>query len=95
MKQEERDILYNISNLIDVVSINAGQAHDITAARALLKGRQVDAVLISKACDSNDLRDQIAQMEAQMVIPSKRNRKVFIPHDIQLYKQRNRIRAML
>ena len=71
--------------------ITAGQAHDVTAAPALLEGQQADAVLADKAYDSNDLRDQIAEMEAQAVIPSKRNRKVFIPHDTQLYKQRNRI----
>jgi transposase len=44
-------------------------------------GSPADAVLADKAYDSNDLRDQIAEMEAQAVIPSKRNRKVFIPHD--------------
>lgn len=71
--------------------ITAGQAHDITAAPALLEGQQADAVLADKAYDSNDLRDQIAEMEALAVIPSKRNRKPFIPHDTQLYKQRNRI----
>ena len=71
--------------------ITAGQAHDITVAPALLEGQQADAVLADKAYDSNDLRDQIAEMEAQAVIPSKRNRKVFIPHDTELYKQRNRI----
>jgi hypothetical protein len=30
-------------------------------------------------------------MNAEAVIPSKRNRKVFIPHDQALYKDRNRI----
>ncbi len=30
-------------------------------------------------------------MKARAVIPSKRNRKVFIPHDVELYKERNRI----
>lgn len=30
-------------------------------------------------------------MDVLAVIPSKRNRNVFIPHDIELYKQRNRI----
>lgn len=30
-------------------------------------------------------------MNAQAVVPSKRNRKVAIPHDIEFYKQRNRI----
>jgi len=72
-------------------SITAGQAHDITAAPALLEGQKAGAILADKAYDSNGLRETIAQMEAQAVIPSKRHRKVFIPHDTQLYKQRNRI----
>ncbi len=71
--------------------ITAGQAHDITVAQPLLDGQDADAVLADKAYDSNGLRDRIAQMKAQAVIPSKRNRKIFIPHDIELYKQRNRI----
>lgn len=71
--------------------ITAGQAHDITAAPALLEGQEAGAVLADKAYDSNDLRETIAQMEAQAVIPSKRNRKIIIPHDAELYKQRNRI----
>jgi len=72
-------------------SITAGQAHDITAAPALLEGQQAGAVLADKAYDSNALRETIAQMEAQAVIPSKRHRKIFIPHDAELYKQHNRI----
>lgn len=36
--------------------ITAGQAHDITAAPALLEGQEADAVLADKAYDSNDLR---------------------------------------
>jgi transposase len=71
--------------------ITAGQAHDITAAQPLLEGQIADAVLADKAYDSNDLRDRIARMKAQAVIPSKRNRKAVIPHDTELYKQRNRI----
>ncbi len=30
-------------------------------------------------------------MKAKAVIPSKRNRKVFIPHDTAIYKHRNQI----
>lgn len=71
--------------------VTAGQAHDITAAPALLEGQQAGAVLADKAYDSNGLRETIAQMQAQAVIPSKRNRKACIPHDTELYKQRNRI----
>ncbi len=71
--------------------VTAGQTHDIIAAPALLEGQQANAVLADKAYDSNGLREMIAQMKAQAVIPSKRHRKVFIPHDTELYKQRNRI----
>ncbi len=71
--------------------ITAGQAHDITAAQPLLEGQNADAVLADKAYDSNDLRKRIANMKAQAVIPSKRNRKVFIPHDTAIYKHRNQI----
>jgi len=71
--------------------ITAGQAHDITAAQPLLEGQVADAILADKAYGSNALLECVAQMEAQAVIPSRRNRKIFIPHDIELYKQRNRI----
>ena len=71
--------------------ITAGQAHDITAAADLLEGQAAKAVLADKAYDSNDLRERIAGMKAEAVIPSKRNLKVFIPHDKAIYKHRNQI----
>jgi transposase len=71
--------------------ITAGQAHDITAAADLLEGQEAAAILADKAYDSNDLRELIASMKAKAVIPSKRNRKVFIPHDAAAYKYRNQI----
>ena len=71
--------------------ITAGQASDITAAPGLLEGQQAKAVLADKAYDGNDLRTRIAAMNAEAVIPSKRNRKVPIPHDKSAYKHRNQI----
>lgn len=71
--------------------VTPGQASDITVAPALLEGQEAEAVLADKAYDSNDLRDRIAAMKAQAVIPSKRNRRLFIPHDVEIYKHRNRI----
>ena len=71
--------------------ITPGQASDITAVPDLLRGQQAGAVLADKAYDSNDLRQRIADMKAEAVIPSKRNRKVFIPHDEAAYKHRNQI----
>ncbi len=71
--------------------ITAGQAPDITAAADLLKAQKAGAILADKAYDSNDLRDLIAGTKTKAVIPSKRNRKVFIPHDEAAYKHRNQI----
>ncbi len=71
--------------------IAPGQTHDITAAMPLLEDHNADATLADTAYDSNELRDRVAQMKAQAMIPSKRNRKPFIPHDTELYKARNRI----
>ncbi|WP_419723067.1 IS5 family transposase [Sphingomonas panni] len=71
--------------------ITPGQASDIASAPALLEGQRGKAVLADKAYDGNDLRSQIAAMDAEAVIPSKRNRKVAIPHDALIYKHRNQI----
>ncbi len=71
--------------------ITPGQVHDITATPGLLEGQRADAILADKAHDSNDLREKVANMKAEAVIPSKRNRKVFIPHDTAIYKHRNQI----
>lgn len=65
--------------------IISGQASDIRSAADLLEDQRAEAVLADKAYDSDDLRDTIAAMKAKAVIPSKRNRKVFIPHDINVY----------
>jgi len=71
--------------------LTAGQRHDSLTAKALLDGFTCEAVLADKAYDNNDLRQTIAEMEAQAVIPSTRSRKVPIPHDETAYKDRNRI----
>ena len=62
--------------------ITPGQASDIASASDLLEGQRAGAVLADKAYDGNDLRARIAAMKAEAVIPSKRNRKVAIPHDV-------------
>jgi transposase len=47
--------------------------------------------LPDKAFYTNDLREMIHRAEAEAVIPSKRNRKVLIPHAANAYRLRNRI----
>src|SRR5262249_22541222 len=49
------------------------------------------AVIADKAYDSNHLRQLIAKAGMLAVIPSIPSRKVPIPHDANLYKNRNRI----
>jgi transposase len=71
--------------------LTAGQRHDSLTAKALLDGFKAEAVLADKAYDNNDLRQTIAGMDAEAVIPSSRSRKVPIPHDEGVYKERNLI----
>ena len=69
----------------------AGQSHDVLAAPALLEGFTPRAVMADRAYDSSALRQIIAQVGAEAVIPSTRSRKTPIPHDPILYRLRNRI----
>ena len=71
--------------------LTAGQRHDNLAAKDLLEGFDAQAVLADRAYDNNDLRQTIADMGAEAVIPSTRSRKQPIPHDPEIYKLRNRI----
>ena len=71
--------------------LTAGQRHDNLAAKELLDGFAAQAVLADRAYDNNELRQTIAGMGAEVVIPSTRARKQPIPHDAVLYKLRNRI----
>jgi transposase len=71
--------------------LTGGQVHDIVAAPALLEGVEGGGVIADKAYDSNDFRQIVADAGMLAVIPSTRSRKVSIPHDVTLYKTRNRI----
>ena len=48
-------------------------------------------MLADKAYDGNNLRAAIAGMGTEAAIPSKRCRKVAIPHDTIAYRHRNHI----
>ena len=53
--------------------------------------RPGQAVLADRAYDADYVRTQIQQAGATTVIPSKKNRTVPLPHDAEIYKERNRI----
>ncbi len=71
--------------------LTAGQVGDVTVAPDLLEGFHAQAVLADKAYDSNAFREIIANGGAEAVIASNRTRKIAIPHDPAIYRQRNRI----
>ncbi|TNB47760.1 IS5 family transposase [Martelella lutilitoris] len=71
--------------------VTAGQVGDCTQAEALLEGQSASTVLADKAYDSNAVRETIADMKAEAVIPSNRSRKMIIPHDTEAYRHRNSI----
>ena len=75
------------------MALTGGQAGDCPQAPALLALdlRPGQQVLADKAYDADYLRAQITQAGAQAVIPSKKNRKVCLPHDAEIYKNRNQI----
>lgn len=55
---------------------------------------KIDALLADKGYDSDAIRDALAELEIEAVIPSKSNRKDPDPYDREAYKQRNLIERM-
>ena len=72
------------------VILTGGEAHDVTAAPDLLDGQTAGGVIADKAYDNNEIREMIAEANIKVVISSKQNRKIQIPHDVKTYKLRNR-----
>lgn len=75
------------------MALTGGQAGDCPQAPALLAPdlRAGQQVLADRAYDADYLRAQILEANAQVVIPSKKNRLVAIPHDEASYENRNQI----
>ena len=71
--------------------LTPGQAADCRQAQALLEGLSFERLIGDRAYDTDKLRDWLEEHGAEAVIPSKRNRKVPIPHDPQTYKTRHRV----
>lgn len=69
--------------------LTAGQAHEAPYAKALLADYEVAFVFGDKAYDAESILATISEMEAQAVIPPKRNRKEQREYDKELYKERH------
>jgi putative transposase len=68
-----------------------GQENDIAHAHELVDGLEADATIADKGYDANHLHEKITDQGGEIVIPPKRNRKVQLPYDTDLYKERNLI----
>ena len=69
--------------------VTPGQASDIAQAHALIADLPANYVLADKAYDADRFRALIDQAGAEAVIPSSRSRAMRIPHDTEIYKERN------
>ena len=69
----------------------AGQRHESLAAEGLLSGVETGAVLADRGFDGDALRDSIAELGAEAVIPPKSNRRKAIDCDMEKYRRRHRV----
>jgi transposase len=78
-----------------VLLLSPGNVNDGTMAIALVAAAgPIRHLMADRAYDANALRAWLAERGTEAVIPSTRSRKVPIPHDRDLYRQRNRIERM-
>ena len=64
------------------------------APELLSSAGSIRRLIADKAYDTNPLRNLLAQMDVDAVIPSIARRKPLIPHDREAYRQRNLIERM-
>ena len=75
--------------------LSEGQMSDYKGAALLLDALpRAKALLGDRGYDADWFRKALAERNITACIPSKRNRKVPIPHDAMLYRQRHKIENM-
>ena len=78
-----------------VMLLSEGQMSDFKgAARVLSALPKAKELLADKGYDADWFRETLVQRKIAPCIPSKSNRKVPIPHDAVLYRQRHKIEIM-
>ncbi len=72
--------------------LSGGQTSDFVGARALVGVLPAAAVLLAdRGYDADWFREALADKGIAPCIPSRRMRKVPIPHDAELYKRRHKV----
>ena len=77
------------------LSLSAGQSHDATAFPAVWEGvpksRWLDAAVMDKAYDSDNIRKFLEKQGVEAVIPPRANRKMLFPYDQKKYRMRQKV----
>src|SRR6202021_1798468 len=78
-----------------VMLLSEGQMSDYKGAALMLSAMpKAEHLLADKGYDADWFRAALAKRRIAACIPSKANRKIAIPYDVLLYKQRHRIENM-
>lgn len=78
-----------------ILLLTEGQMNDHKGARLMLDALPpASALLGDRGYDSNWFRQALADRGIEPCIPSTKSRKIPLPYDKQLYKQRHRIENM-
>lgn len=75
--------------------LTGGQRNDMTQAEALVENLAADYVLADKGYDSDAFALKLKEMGAEVVIPSRANRKELREIDEHLYKERHLIECCI
>jgi transposase len=75
--------------------LTPGQAGDSPQAAPLMTGYDAEYVIGDKAYDSDAIREQIAEMDAEAIIPPHPNRKAPADYDRHRYKERHLVECFI
>lgn len=79
-----------LGNLVRFKSL-PGQRSEIVDVADFIDGLTFNALVADKAFDADHLRRTLWDHVAMAVIPARRNRKIRLPHDREVYKWRHLI----
>ena len=75
--------------------LSAGQTSDYIGARVMLSSiPQAGALLADRGYDADWFRNALVAQDISPCIPSRAGRKIHIPHEADLYRQRHKIENM-
>lgn len=77
--------------------LSAGQRHDSIGYRQLRdeRDKEADAALLDMGYDADWIRQDLAELDTDAVIPSKKSRSQAIPYDKELYKHRHVVECFI